>query len=121
VLYFLVSQILDGISVTWVLYKLKFSHNCTCMSQGLTTEVPENTKRMNACITLVLYPESGDRLVGQVGCKLLSRGWRRSAGMEVSGNFVLHLVCLYKLLNDMVGVIFSNALFRSYVFRPFCS
>jgi hypothetical protein len=24
-------------------------------------------------------------------------------------------------LNDMVGVIFSNALFRSYVFRPFCS
>jgi hypothetical protein len=57
VVCFLLSPIPDGISVIWVLYELKFSYNCACVSQGLTTEVPENTKRMHACVTLVLCPE----------------------------------------------------------------
>jgi hypothetical protein len=66
----LFSQIPHGSYLTWILYKLKFSHNFTCVSQGLTTVVPENTKPMHECITLVLCPESGDRWVGQVACKL---------------------------------------------------
>jgi len=79
----LFSQIPDGSYLTWIFYKLKFGHNFTCVSQGLTTEVPENTKEVHACITLVLCPESGDRWVAQVGCKLYNRGWQ-SAGVEVS-------------------------------------
>jgi hypothetical protein len=115
VLYFLFSPIPDVISVTWILYKLKFSHNCTCVSQGLATEVPENTKRMHTCITLVLCPESGDRCVGQVGCKLLSCGWWRSAGVEVRWNF-LYINCWLIRLE----LFFSNALLRSYVFWLLC-
>lgn len=48
------------ISLIWVLHKLKFSHNYTCVLQGLTTVVPPNTKRMHACVVLVLCTESGD-------------------------------------------------------------
>jgi len=66
----LFNRIPDGNYLTWILYKLKFSHNFICVSQALTTDVPENTKEMHACVTLVLCPESGDQWGGQVGCKL---------------------------------------------------
>jgi len=63
---FLVGQIPDVNYLTWLLCKLKFSHNFTCVSQGLTTVVPENTKRMHACITLFILSLEIDGLVKRI-------------------------------------------------------